>query len=321
MRLIILKTWVLRVIKAVFFDWFHTLAQFEPPQSQLYSQTFREFGIELPLDKVRRGVLLADQYYFEENAKSPVTERSPEEQARVYIHYPNAILAEAGANAPAELPLKILKRVRELFKGETFGLFDDVLPNLKTLKQQNFILGLLTNLDTDVASICRKLGLDPYLDFVVTSKEAGADKPNPPIFLAALDRAGVNASEAVHVGDQYRFDVIGARGVGIKPVLIVRRCIGLSLGLNNHLDRILGIGNKLKPCSGFSQTQPVGNHPVCTYTARPYQFQGGCVVRRAGGVGGSERYLIAPEEVIYRDGNGNAGLCWCEEEDSAATFH
>ncbi len=73
-----------------------------------------------------------------------------------------------------------------------------------------------------MAPICRQLGLEPYLDFVVTSKEAGADKPKPPIFLAALDKAGVNASEAVHVGDQYKLDVIGARGVGISPILIDR---------------------------------------------------------------------------------------------------
>ena len=220
--MIISKTWALRVIRAVFFDWFHTLARFEPPRHQLYSQTFREFGIELPPEKVMRGILLADQYFFKENAKSPVSERNPEEQARVYLHYPNTILAEAGAKAPTELPLKILKRVREQFKGVTFALFDDVLSTLKALKQQNFIMGLLTNLDSDMASICRKLGLEPYLDFAVTSKEVGTDKPNPPIFLAALEKAGVNASEAVHVGDQYKFDVIGARAVGINPILIDR---------------------------------------------------------------------------------------------------
>jgi len=210
------------MIKAIFFDWFNTLAHFEPPRHQLYSQAFREFGIELPPEKVMRGILIADQYFFEENAKSPVAERSPKEQARVYIHYPKTILTEAGVKAPSELPLKILKRVREQFKGVAFALFDDVLATLKTLKRQNFILGLLTNLDRDMAPTCRELGLEPYLDFVVTSKEAGADKPNPPIFLAALDKAGVNASEAIHVGDQYKLDVIGARAVGINPILIDR---------------------------------------------------------------------------------------------------
>jgi len=210
------------LIKAVFFDWFNTLARFEPPRQELYGQAFRQFGIELSAKEVIRGILTADRYYFEENAKSPVEKRSPEEQLEVYVHYPKAILAEAGVEVPKELPLKVMQIVVQQFKGVIFALFDDVLSTLKTLKERKFILGLLTNLDKDMNPICRELGLEPYLDFVVTSGEVGTDKPEPPIFLAALQRAGVNASEAVHVGDQYKLDVIGARGVGITPVLIDR---------------------------------------------------------------------------------------------------
>ena len=210
------------MIKAVFFDWFNTLARFEPPRQELYGEAFRQFGIELSPRDVIRGILTADRYYFEENAKSPVEKRSPQEQMEIYLYYPNTILTEAGVKAPKELPLKILKIVKEQFRGMTFTLFDDVLSTLKTLKERKFILGLLTNLDKDMSPICRKLGLEPYLDFVVTSAEAGVDKPEPPIFLTALQRAGVNASEAVHVGDQYKLDIIGARGVGIAPILIDR---------------------------------------------------------------------------------------------------
>ena len=115
-----------------------------------------------------------------------MVERSPEEQVKVYIHSPNAILTEAGAKTHGDLPLKIIKRVREQYKRLTFTLFDDVLSILKTLKQQNFILGLLTNLVSDMVSTCRELGLEPYLSFVVTSKEAGADKPNPPPFFSRI---------------------------------------------------------------------------------------------------------------------------------------
>jgi len=210
------------VIKAVFFDWFNTLARFEPPREELYGEAFRQFGIELSPRDVIRGMLAADRYYFEENAKSPVEKRSPQEQMEVYLYYPKAILTEAGVKAPKELPLKILKIVKEQFRGMTFTLFDDVLSTLKILKERKFILGLLTNLDKDMNPICRELGLEPYLDFVVTSAEVGVDKPEPPIFLTALQRAGVNASEAVHVGDQYKLDIIGARGVGIAPILIDR---------------------------------------------------------------------------------------------------
>jgi len=210
------------VIKAVFFDWFNTLARFDPPRQELYIQAFRQFGIKLPAKEVIRGILTADRYYFEENAKSPVEKRSPQEQLEVYVHYPKAILAEAGVEVPKELPLKVMQIVAQQFKGVTFVLYDDVLSTLKTLKERKFILGLLTNLNKDMNAICRELGLEPYLDFVVTSGEVGSDKPASPIFLAALKRAGVNASEAVHIGDQYKLDVIGARGVGITPILIDR---------------------------------------------------------------------------------------------------
>jgi putative hydrolase of the HAD superfamily len=70
--------------------------------------------------------------------------------------------------------------------------------------------------------LCSRLGLDSYLDFCVTSEEAGAEKPHPPIFLAALRRAHVAPQEAIHVGDQYQADVQGARAVGINPVLLDR---------------------------------------------------------------------------------------------------
>jgi len=210
------------VIKAIFLDWFNTLARYEPPHYEIHSQACQHFGIEVSPEKIMRGILLADRYFFEENTLSPVEKRSPEEKVEVYIRYQDIALTEAGIKVSRELLLKIMRKASELFEGMTFTLFDDVLPTLKTLKGRNFILGMLTNLSRDMNPICRELGLEPYLDFVVTSGEVGADKPEPAIFLAALEQAGVNADEAIHVGDQYKLDVVGARGVGINPILIDR---------------------------------------------------------------------------------------------------
>jgi putative hydrolase of the HAD superfamily len=116
----------------------------------------------------------------------------------------------------------LLKKAQELYKDLRFAIFDDVLPALKIIKERALTTGLLTNLDRDMKLIYGQLGLEPYIDFVVTSGEAGADKPKPPIFLTALERAGVAAGEAVHVGDQYQIDVVGAQGVGINPMLLDR---------------------------------------------------------------------------------------------------
>ena len=124
-----------------------------------------------------------------------------------------------------ELALQMLQRGAELFKDIYFVLFDDVLPTFEVLKQRGLILGLISNITQDITPSCQKLGLAPYLNFIVTSHEVGSDKPQPPIFLAALERGGVEASETVYVGDQYNSDVVGARGVGIRPVLL--DCYGL----------------------------------------------------------------------------------------------
>lgn len=210
------------MVRAIFIDWFNTLARYEPPRHELYRQVFSEFGIELPVKEIMRGVLAGDKYYFEENAKSPVSQRSPEGQFQVYSYYPKAILAQAGVSFADDLPLKVIRKVAQEFKGAYFVLFDDVLPALKALKQREFIMGLLTNATKEVVPVLEKTGAMSYLDFVVVSDEVGANKPAPPIFLAALERAGVPASEAVHVGDQYDLDVVGARGVGISPILIDR---------------------------------------------------------------------------------------------------
>jgi len=211
------------VIKAVFFDWFNTLAHYDPPREELQSQALRELGIiNVSLEKIRRGLLVADRDYFEENTLSPVRERSPEEQAKVYIRYQNTVLTEAGVNVPEELLLKTMSRLQERYREMTFVLVDDVLSTLKTLKKQKLTLGLLTNMQTEIGPIRENLGVEPYLDFTVTSAEAGADKPQSPIFRLALERAGVEPPEAAHVGDQYKLDVIGARGVGITPILIDR---------------------------------------------------------------------------------------------------
>jgi putative hydrolase of the HAD superfamily len=220
--LIILKTLALRMTKAVFFDWFNTLARYDPPRYRLHWQACQEMGIEVSPEVMMHGVSVADKYFFEENARSPVEKREPEGKTRVYYRYQEILLNEAGVEVTREQLLQIMNRAHQLFKGVAFILFDDVLETMKTLKERQLILGLLTNAGKELVSVYAELGLESYLDFVVTSEEAGEDKPEPAIFLMALQRAGVSAQEAVHVGDQYVIDVVGARNAGIRPVLLDR---------------------------------------------------------------------------------------------------
>ena len=63
----------------------------------------------------------------------------------------------------------------------------------------------------------------PHLTAIVVSQRVGTIKPHPAIFAAALELAGIQADEALHVGDTADEDVAGAQAAGIRPLLIDRQ--------------------------------------------------------------------------------------------------
>jgi putative hydrolase of the HAD superfamily len=115
---------------------------------------------------------------------------------------------------------------RELFESfaeaAAWELFPDVRPTLAALKARGLRLGLVSNFDGRLVSICNGLGIADNFDVLVMSGRAGAAKPDPRIFEITLARLGVEAAETVHVGDSEREDVEGARAAGLRAILIQR---------------------------------------------------------------------------------------------------
>ena len=63
-----------------------------------------------------------------------------------------------------------------------------------------------------------RLGFDHFFDALIVSGDHPFAKPDPRLFSVALDVSGVEASEAVHVGDSYANDVVGAQASGIRSI-------------------------------------------------------------------------------------------------------
>ena len=61
-------------------------------------------------------------------------------------------------------------------------------------------------------------GLAPFVDALVVSERVGVSKPDPAIFVAALDALQRRAGDAVMVGDSWSADIAGARAAGIHPI-------------------------------------------------------------------------------------------------------
>lgn len=60
-----------------------------------------------------------------------------------------------------------------------------------------------------------RLGLEDKVDLLVTSEEAGAEKPGPRIFQLALKRCGLQAGQVVLIGDDDGRDRVGANKMNI----------------------------------------------------------------------------------------------------------
>ncbi|KAJ7521373.1 hypothetical protein O6H91_19G050900 [Diphasiastrum complanatum] len=84
----------------------------------------------------------------------------------------------------------------------------------KALRDAGIKLAVVSNFDTRLRPLMHALDCDQWFHALAVSAEVEAEKPNPTIFLRACELLGVNPEDAVHVGDDRRNDIWGARDAG-----------------------------------------------------------------------------------------------------------
>ena len=101
---------------------------------------------------------------------------------------------------------------------------DDGAPEaLAQLREKGLRLGLLSNTFIHKCSLERHLrqkGLLEYLPVRLYTYDYPWRKPDKRIFEAAAEKIGVPCSNIIYVGDRIDNDVVGARRVGMLPVLV-----------------------------------------------------------------------------------------------------
>lgn len=102
-------------------------------------------------------------------------------------------------------------------------VYPDVPPNLEWLREEGYKLGVITSGPSYQRLKLRVAKLDRYFDVIVTRDDINAIKPEPRIFLYALERLGVDPTEAMMVGDSLQQDVYGAKNIGMAGIWINRK--------------------------------------------------------------------------------------------------
>jgi putative hydrolase of the HAD superfamily len=190
--------------RAVFLDALGTLVELEPPWISLRDRVPDEVG-----DDRLMAALREEMAYYRDHAHEG---RDAESLADLRQRCAALVSDRLGVEISAE----------ELVDAIRFSAYPDAAPALRALRDRGLRLIAVSNWDCSLPRVLERCGLDGMLDGTVTSAGAGARKPDPAIFLAALELAGCEPEEAVHVGDTEEEDVAGARAAGIRPLLIDR---------------------------------------------------------------------------------------------------
>jgi len=91
---------------------------------------------------------------------------------------------------------------------------------LDAMRAHGVKVAIISNSEGMLERLFTDLDVLRHFDLVVDSGRVGVEKPDPRIFQIALERFDVPASRALHLGDMFATDVLGARAAGIRTALI-----------------------------------------------------------------------------------------------------
>ncbi len=98
------------------------------------------------------------------------------------------------------------------------GLSEGAMPLLRDLRP-HFGIHIITNgFSATQATKITCSRIKELLDHVITSEDAGANKPDPRIFNRAMRLAGATPTDSLMIGDSITADMEGARAVGMDHV-------------------------------------------------------------------------------------------------------
>ncbi|HTN42950.1 MAG TPA: HAD-IA family hydrolase [Nitrospiria bacterium] len=206
--------------RAIFFDAVGTLFHVRGGVGQVYWEIARPYGVRTTPEAI-------EQAFHEIFPKAPPL---------VFSRLQAGLLRRSEKKWWYAVVLEVFRRVgmirnfdqyfEEVFRAfagiRGWELYPETRDALHDLKKAGFVLGVISNFDSRILTVCTDLEIFEYLDSIQISSREGAAKPDPQIFLKALQHHNLQPREAVHVGDSLKDDVKGAAAAGLIPIYLNR---------------------------------------------------------------------------------------------------
>lgn len=206
------------MIEAVTFDYWNTLVQEGPgglvqPRLTAWAGLLEEAG--LPVESNR--LAAAHQLAFDDYQAAWRTNRQ-----YVVADATSRMLSTLELEAPEDLRETLVASFARAGANTDLQLVPGIAECLSALHGSGVGLGIVCDVGLTPSAALRshleRWGLLELFGGWAFSDEVGVYKPEPEIFLVALDRLGIEPARAAHVGDRLRTDVAGARALGMVSV-------------------------------------------------------------------------------------------------------
>jgi len=213
-----------RCIKAVTFDLWKTLllardgygARRAFARCKNLAEALRVLGVEVSVEKVDSALKETISSLLKVwNTNKDVAHL---DQIRLFMKHVSEgsfVLKEGWVDSLSSAYVSAFFEVPPYLNPDAYGV-------LRWLKGGNRLVGLICNIGLTPGFGLRRFlagqGVAAYFDAMVFSDEVGVRKPDPEIFRLVAEKFGVKPCEVVHVGDNLRNDVWGAKKAGFKAV-------------------------------------------------------------------------------------------------------
>lgn len=205
--------------RAVFFDLGGTLFSYrEIPRlsGPIFHEAIERLGAPIERGEVGRAYAMASR-----EAAERYVPRDYYLHRDLFLDTYRRFVDSLGASADDDFFEWLYESQREVMVSRV-SLREDCVHTLQTLRGRGLSLSIVSNIDDDyLHPMVENFGLAPHMDHWSSSEEAQSCKPHPGIFELALEKSGHEAGEVVFVGDSRHADIVGARSMGMRTVLIV----------------------------------------------------------------------------------------------------
>ncbi|ODM94073.1 hypothetical protein Ocin01_12602, partial [Orchesella cincta] len=213
-------------VKLITFDVTGTLLAFRKPPFDIYMDFGKKYGVTCERDLIKASF---KAQWKQLNAEQPHYGKCWEAW---WTEIVMRTFKEANAQGANDATLrKVASSLIEHFKTDECWMLTEgakeLMNALSNVKNNGVAIGIISNFDPRLHQLLKTFKMDSQFNPVILSHEHQVSKPSKGIFNLALasypktmSGMSIKPSEALHVGDNYELDYVGAVKAGWKSCLI-----------------------------------------------------------------------------------------------------